>query len=452
MAHPKLMAEPTVGPVKPRRVAVVVAGAGARGAYEAGVLSVLLPRLAAAGVVPSVFVGTSAGAINATLFAADAHLPADQQGEIALHVWRHMQTQDVFRSPLWTGWGTAGRWAGQLLQVPGVRLTSLLDTGPLRAMAEYAVDWDQLHRNLDDHSTALAVVTTSGVDNRTVVFVDRAGGEQLPPSDDDRPIDYRAARIGPAHVLASAAIPVVFPPVWVPPEPREPPPTEARNPDNAGSGGGGWFIDGGVRLNAPLKPALALGAEAVVIVATHPVLDRATGVPHTSPTEAPDVDDTLVRVMDAALVDRMVEDVKTLARTNTLVRTADRAEGGPGTPYKVVPYLAVGPDDRGTLAQLASEVFGRRAGAVGGTRRLLRDPTVRILGRVLGGDGSRRGDLLSYLYFDPEFMAAAIDRGRLDAAAAFPGFPETEVPWCLGPERDGQVNAATTTLGESAPR
>src|SRR5258707_214210 len=86
--------------VRPRRVAVVVAGAGARGGYEAGVLSVLLPHLEAAGAVPTLFVGTSAGAINATLYAAVAHLPAAEQGEAVLEVWRNIHTYDVFRSPM----------------------------------------------------------------------------------------------------------------------------------------------------------------------------------------------------------------------------------------------------------------------------------------------------------------------------------------------------------------
>ncbi len=400
---------------RPQRVAVVVAGAGARGGYEAGVLSVLLEQLETAGIAPSLFVGTSAGAINATLFAATAHLPATEQGELVLEVWRGIQTGDVFRSPVLTGLGSAGRWAGQLLRLPGVRLTNLLDTAPLCRTADEAVDWNQLRANIDSGLTELAVVTTSGADNRTVVFVDRSGAGSLPPSDDDRPIDYMPARIEPSHVLASAAIPVVFPPVRVPPDPTI---------------HGRWYLDGGVRLNTPLKPALSLDADAVVIVATHPAIDRASDIAHTRPEEPPDVDDTLVRLMDAALVDRMVEDVRTLAKVNVLVAAAQER----CSPYEldgktVVPFLAVGPEDRGTLGLLANEVFGRRRSALGGALRLARDPSMRLLGRVLGGDGSRRGDLLSYLFFDPEFMAASIELGRKDAAAAFDGTEPGEIPW-----------------------
>ena len=235
-------------------MAVVVAGGGARGAYEAGALSVLLPALEADGSRPQLCVGTSAGAVNAVLLAATAHLPAQQSAAALLEVWRGIGVPDVFRPLLRTGPVSLGRWAGQLLGVPGVRLHGLVDTAPLAATAQRVVDWPQLRRNLDGGAVALAVVATSGATGRTTVFVDRRGPDPLPPPDDARPIDYVAARVEAQHVLASAAIPVLFPPVGV------------VGADHRRR----WYVDGGVRLNTPLKPALALGADAVVVVATHP--------------------------------------------------------------------------------------------------------------------------------------------------------------------------------------
>ncbi|MDT2006867.1 hypothetical protein FXW78_23980 [Rhodococcus opacus] len=213
------------------RIAVVVAGAGARGAYEAGVLSVVVPFLRATGLAPDLFIGTSAGAINATLFAAGAHLPADQQADAALAVWRGVTIDDVLR-PLWrSGPGTVARWAGQLCRVPGVRLTSLVDTAPLARTAREVVEWGQLAANLDDGRASLAVVTTSTTTNRTVVFVDGSPAHRLPPPDSARPIDYLRVRITAEHVLASAAIPALFPRSRYPP----PTPPTAGTP-TAGSG------------------------------------------------------------------------------------------------------------------------------------------------------------------------------------------------------------------------
>jgi NTE family protein len=401
------------------RVAVVVAGAGARGGYEAGALSVLVPRLREAGVEISVFVGTSAGAINATIFAALLHLDPVEQAQKALQIWRGISVSDVFRSPLISSPGVAVRFAGQLLQLPGVRLTNLVDTEPLRRTAEHAIGWDQLRRNIADRDTTLAVVATSGADNRTVVFVDRAGHTRLPRPDDDRSIDYVAARIGPEHVLASSAIPIVFPPVQV----SQPP------------GLDGWYLDGGIRLNAPLKPAIALGADAVAVVATHPVhsvTDTSTLTPGDG--SPPDVDDVMVRLLDAALVDRTVEDLRTLAKINTLVDST-AAETPSGRPLKLIPYLAVTPEERGTLGHLAEEIFENQRHRWRGIVPTLRHRELRVLGRALGGDGPRRGDLFSYLYFDPEFIEASIELGQRDAEVLFERVQPKQVPWQIGPRK-----------------
>jgi NTE family protein len=365
--------------------------------------------LRAAGEGELTFVGTSAGAINAALLAASSHLDPDEQAETLLELWRRLTVSDVFRSPVVRFPGVAARYAGQFLRIPGVRLTGLLDTAPLRRTAAGATDWGQFRANLDGGLAALAVVTTSGADNRTVVFVDRAGEEPLPPSDDDRPIDYVGAQIGPDHVLGSAAIPVLFPPVHISTH--------------------GWFLDGGVRLNAPLKPALSLGAEAVVVVATHPAVEPGDAVPVDGDGTAPDVDDTIVRLIDAALVDRMVEDVHTLTKVNALL-----AAGG-DTGHKVVPYLFAGPAQRGSVGELAAEVFEQRR-ACG-----LRNSDLRVLGRLLIGDGPRRGDLLSFLYFDREFMEASIELGRRDAHNLLDEAEPKEVPWQTGPPRPSPLPA-----------
>jgi hypothetical protein len=81
------------------RVAIVAAGAGARGAFEAGALSVLVPWLAEHKLRPTVFVGTSAGSINASLLAATAELEPDEAGDRLLAFWRSLTVRSVYRSP-----------------------------------------------------------------------------------------------------------------------------------------------------------------------------------------------------------------------------------------------------------------------------------------------------------------------------------------------------------------
>lgn len=395
-----------------RSVAVVLSGAGARGAYEAGVLSTLLPHLARAGITPDLYVGTSAGAINAAVAASAAHLPPTEQATAVLDVWRGIASADVFRPVLRTAPITVGHWLGQLLGVPGVRLFSLLDTSPLRETAARRVPWEQLRTNVDAGRTALAIVATSVANQRTVVFVDRRSTEDLPPSDDARPIDYTATRITAEHVLASAAIPVLFPAVWL------------DDPQVAS----GWHMDGGVRLNTPLKPALSLGADAVIVLGTHPVDHPASSPTGTADLRRPDVDDALVQLLDAALVDRMVEDVQTLTTVNVLVEGGGQRTSG-RRPLTVVPWLFFGPDERRTLGALAAASFDQRYGRRPGTWQTLRHPDLLLLGRLLGGTGPRRGDLMSYLFFDPGFLQAAIEQGQQDASTVLTGAAPGTLPW-----------------------
>ncbi|HZE16284.1 MAG TPA: patatin-like phospholipase family protein [Mycobacterium sp.] len=397
-------------PVQPRRVAVVVGGAGARGGYEAGALSVLVPRLRAAGCEPRVYVGSGAGAITATLYAASAHLPPAEQAQQVLDLWGTICVSEVYRSPLITLPGVAAHLVGQVSRLPRVRLTHLLDTAPLRRTVQHAIDLPRLRDNIADHSLTLAVVTTSGNDNRTIVFVDRDDGVPVPASDDERPLDYVGVRIQPEHVLASCAIPVLFPAVRV----RKP------------SGSPGWYLDGRLRLHAPLKPALALDADALIVVATHPMRDTTT-TPQAGGL-APDVDDILTELVDS-VSDRMVEDVRTLDKINALVRIDELVATATGRLRKKIPYVFVGPAHSQTLGRLALEVLHRKPRYSGALAHRLRQLESRLMAHALKGDGPRRGDLVSYLYFDQEFLHACIQLGQRDANALLNGVLPDEVPW-----------------------
>src|SRR5919198_5534199 len=234
----------------------VLSGGGARGAYEAGVLSVLWPALERRGERPSLFVGTSVGAINAAYLAASHHLDPAEAAAGLLERWREVGKGEVVRPillqqvPL-----TALRYAGQLLSVPGVHVPSLLDPTPLERNLRRWMDWETAHRNLrDGTASALAVVATAARSGRTVVFVE--GGSER-PLHHSHVIEYVRTKLDDEHIRASAAIPILFPPV------RIETPREAR----------GWYVDGGTRLNTPIKPALDLGAGRLVVIGTEAITE-----------------------------------------------------------------------------------------------------------------------------------------------------------------------------------
>lgn len=399
--------------------ALVLAGGGARGAYEAGALSVLLPELEQRGERPAIFVGTSVGAINAGFLAATQHLPAEQAVEGLVDLWRGLTKDQVIR-PIARRQGplAALRYAGELMSVPGVRLESLLDPEPLRGNLGRWIDWPQLGANIDAGLVdTLAVVATSARTGRSVVFVDEHEGRAHHRS---HAVAYVPVRVGVDHVRASAAIPLLFPPIHV----QEPP--AAR----------GWYFDGGTRLNAPIKPALDLGAERLAVVACDsiagPVLDSER--PDDDP---PDIGDGVLHLLEGALVDPLIEDMRTLGNVNAFL-TEDSAVGARlyrtargKAPYRRVPYIFVGTERRGAVGELADRVFRER---FGGVRGMLRSPDFHLIARLIGGESPTHGELLSLLFFDQWFTGELLELGRRDAQRWLDAPHDLgEGPWQEGP-------------------
>src|SRR6266511_3415925 len=188
---------------RPTKVGLVLAGGGARGAYEVGVLSVLLPALEQRGERPTVVVGASVGAINAVYLAGTAGVGAADAMKGARELWRGIELHEVIRPMVGSQAVLSGlRYLGESLNVPGVRLFSLLDPAPLADKLDRSISWDDIHRNADNGKLdAVGVVATSAATSRSVVFME---GAPLPESDRSRGIDYVRTRLRPDHVRASA--------------------------------------------------------------------------------------------------------------------------------------------------------------------------------------------------------------------------------------------------------
>ena len=196
------------------KVALVLSGGGARGAYEIGVLSVLLPELERRGEAPAIVVGTSVGAFNAAFYAANAHRPAAEAMADAARFWSEQRWRDVL-GPVTSPRGLLrlGRYAAQLLGLRRPRIHALLDPAPLEGTLARMVSIEQLAQNVaDGRVDAAAVTATSALTSRTVVF--HAGGPDV-PRDALRSIDYVAGPLRGDQVRASGAIPGLFPAVHV---------------------------------------------------------------------------------------------------------------------------------------------------------------------------------------------------------------------------------------------
>lgn len=372
-------------------IGVVIAGAGARGAYEAGLLAGLLPEIAArtqaeGHVARFWFIGTSAGSLNSVLIASRApRVEPDQEPAEVRELWT--ATMDEV-SEIW-GSVSEGRVIGllpngrllaaltRLMPAGRLPLTSLLNTDPLRQLAQdpSIVDWQRLRRNVLDGTVGAVGAATTARDGRTVLFLHRHAGDPI-PRDVSRDIDYVdcPGGIQAQHVLASSAIPVAFPAQRI----TEPPEWE------------GWYYDGGVRLNTPLKPAIQLGLQHLVIVGTHPDRYDRDELPDPQ-LPCPEVDEAAVPVANQIMADQLIQDLQTL-------RSRNRVQ-----PQEATRYLFAGPATFEALAELARTTP---------THWTLAKQARRLLG------AEARDELSSYLLFDPGYLTASVEAGRIRAREA----------------------------------
>lgn len=409
-------------------IAVVLPGGGARGAYEIGALSVLLPVLEDRGESVTIFSGTSVGAINATFLASTAHLTAIEQVEAAEAVWRGIRRSDVMARVAEPGALFTGlRFLGDALNVPGVRFKSLLDSSPLAGSLDGWVDWDALHRNVRSGTvTAACVAAHSLKSGRTVGFVETTPGG--PEIESNEEIHYLPVRLTAEHVRASAAIPLVFPPV------------EVTSPRRAR----GHYVDGSIRMNNPLKPAIELGADRILVLGFDPVSPSGNG--NGMANGRPILADVVASILDAMVLDQATVDVRHLAAVNSffvksvgsgLSARAYRSARG-RRPYRKIAYALVSPPRRRSLARLAEEVYEERFGGLRAARGL----DYALLRRVLGHSSESGAELLSYLFFDPAYIDALLAAGRADAERWLTANPAV---WSTDSARDFDLDPTRAT-------
>jgi len=396
------------------RIAVVLSGGGARGAYEAGVLSYLLHDFAARLGRPlhfDIVTGTSVGAVHACYVAASQQ-DADAGARLT-DIWRSLSLNRVFAVGAaeliqvpWQLLGLGGARA-PLPAANGIpeRLPGLFDTRWLESIVLNNISWHALRHNIESGALqALAVAATEIATGRSVVFVDTQAGA-VPQWARDPFVIAHPARIGPAHALASAAIPLIFPAIRI---------------DRT------YYCDGGLRLNTPLSPALRLGADRVLVIGLrHPrTPEEEDRIAHRREANYASPIYLAGKALNALLLDRIEYDVDRLRLFNAVLEEGVRAYGTDfltrinqpivaqrNTPYRIVRDLLLRPSkDLGVLAAECLQHQPRSAG--------LRDWLSRNVVRFAGRGALGEADLLSYLFFDRCYADHLIELGRHDAEHA----------------------------------
>ncbi len=382
-----------VSPKTAHRIGVVLAGGGARGAYEVGVLSYLfedLARKVGRPVPLDVVCGTSVGAVNGAFLAGVVDAP--ERGLARLRaLWNDLELSHVL------GFGFRQATGLHRVLLGGSRGGGIFDAGALGEIVRKSLPWRSLANNLrSGRLRALTITTTHVASGRPVVFVHLAPGAELPTDLPPRVV-VQGDHILPPHVLASASIPLLFPPVRIRAD---------------------LHCDGGLRLNTPMAPAIQLGCTRLLVVG---MASANSGTATLSPGRYPGATFLLGKVLNAFLLDHVSHDIDELNEINQILAHGEAAFGAGfverisevavaegRTPRRIVEPLVLRPSV--DIGLIAADHLVRHRARFGAT---LGRGLLRTLALGEGADA----DLASYLLFDGPFAQRLIDLGRSDAEA-----------------------------------
>jgi NTE family protein len=377
-----------------------LAGGAARGAYEVGALEYIVEQVAAdLGYDPplDILCGTSVGAVNVGALAAYADEPRGRVARL-VSAWQQLRVAEIVRPRTRGLYGLLHGVFGKSSRPS--QPVSLFDMSPLERIIRTSIPFDRIETHLRaGRLHAVTATATQIATGRTVVFVQRRKA-RAPLWDCPANVVPRAVRLRSDHALASAALPILFPPVKI---------------------DGRYYCDGGLRQNVPLSPARRLGAEGLVVVnplhrkraGSEPLSRRKRSDPRPSPLFL------LGKTLNALMLDRIDHDIDRLEKINDIL---DAGRARYGDDFAAELSRSMGYEEGRALRRLSTvhirssvDIGSLSAAYVRSKRFRVGGVLGRLMREVAEAEATREADLLSYVLFDGPFTSELIERGRQDA-------------------------------------
>ncbi len=363
----------------PQSTALVLGGGGARAAYQVGVLKALTQLYPRNHSIPfKIISGTSAGAINGTHLAT--HASCFHLGVKKLEwIWRHFETDKVYRTSISDVLAHLAKMALKGLQDDRVSTDagSLLDNEPLRHLLNEVIDFARIDRNIRSGTlTALSVDTSCYNNSRSISFFQAA--KEYENWTRARRSGIRT-QLNTEHLLASSAIPMVFPSIKL---------NQA------------YYGDGSVHQLAPLSSPIHLGAEKMFVIN----LDSPHNHTHKEFEYHPKTATIAGHLLDTIFSDTLNSDLERLERINhtlSLIPEANRDQ----LALRPIHALVIKPSE--DLSKIATPFYEEFPWAI------------KTLLRLVGIDRQADSSIVSYLLFEKSYTSALIELGYQDALNQF---------------------------------